>query len=163
MKHIAVLLSFLFLLVAAFPQTAQSGLFTRNASPTQNLAVTSVDGGNRHNFKVELALTPREQAKGLMNRAAMAEDAGMLFYFGKEAPRSFWMKNTLISLDIIFIRADGVISTIHHNAKPLDLTSLPSQGPAAAALEIGGGMAEKLGIKEGDVVHHMFFGNALAQ
>lgn len=115
--------------------------------------------GKTHGFDVELALTPLQQQKGLMNRSSMADDAGMLFFFGDEAPRAFWMKNTLIPLDIIFIKQNGIIHHIHENAIPHDLTSIPSQGDVAAVLEINGGLSAKLGIARGDKVKHALFGN----
>jgi uncharacterized membrane protein (UPF0127 family) len=115
----------------------------------------------RHDFKIELALTPQQQAKGLMKRTEMAKDAGMLFYFGKEDERSFWMKDTLIPLDMIFIKADGTISKVHESASPQDLTSVKSDGPAIAVLELKGGTSKKYGIIAGDKVHHVFFGNEM--
>ncbi len=125
---------------------------------SQSLSIVGADGAE-HDFNVELAITPQQQIVGLMNRTHMAADAGMLFYFGEEQERAFWMKNTLIPLDMIFIRKDGVIHSIHENAQPNDLTSVPSNGPVAAVLELNGGMTSKLGIKPGDVVHHVVFGN----
>lgn len=113
----------------------------------------------RHDFTVEVALTPAQQQKGLMNRTEMAKDAGMLFFFGEEAERSFWMKNTLIPLDMIFIKGDGTIVKVHDSAIPNDLTSVKSGAPASAVLELNGGVAKTLGIKAGDKVHHAFFGN----
>ncbi len=113
----------------------------------------------RHDFTVEVALTPAQQQRGLMNRTEMAKDAGMLFFFGEEAERSFWMKNTLIPLDMIFIGNDGTIIKVHDSAIPNDLTSVKSDGPASAVLELNGGVAKTLGIKPGDKVHHAFFGN----
>lgn len=132
----------------------------------QELAPLSIvsSGGAVHEFKVEMAVTPQQQAQGLMNRTEMPMDQGMLFWFGgAESPRSFWMKNTLISLDMLFIRRDGIIHHIHHSATPEDLTSVPSQGPVAAVLELNGGVSRLLGISKGDKVHHAVFGNALAQ
>lgn len=125
-----------------------------------HLVIVSRDG-KRHDFKIELALTRQEQAKGLMDRTEMAKDAGMLFFFRQEEERSFWMKNTLIPLDMIFIRKDGAIGKVHDSAKPQDLTSVKSDGPAMAVLELNGGTARKLGIVAGDMVHHAFFGNEL--
>lgn len=116
-------------------------------------------GKKRHDFTVEVALTPAQQQKGLMNRTEMAKDAGMLFFFGEEAERSFWMKDTLIPLDMIFIGGDGTIVKVHDSAIPNDLTSVKSDSPAAAVLELNGGVAKTLGIKAGDKVHHAFFGN----
>lgn len=117
----------------------------------------------RHDFVVEIALTPEQQRDGLMHRTEMPDNAGMLFVFGTEDERSFWMKNTLISLDIIFIAKNGVITHIHENAVPEDLTPILSNGPAAAVLELNGGMAKKLNIKPGDKIHSIFFGNSLAK
>src|SRR5690606_718557 len=78
----------------------------KQAQPgTQPLSIVTADG-KTHDFQVELALTPAQQQRGLMNRREMAADHGMLFVFGDEAPRSFWMKNTFIPLDIVFIRKD---------------------------------------------------------
>ena len=109
------------------------------------------------NFQVELALTPEDQQKGLMNRAHLRDDSGMLFYFNESRQQSFWMKNTLIPLDLIFIKEDGTIHRIHRNAIPHDLSPIGSQGEVRAVLEINGGMADKMGIRKGDVVKHSFF------
>lgn len=113
--------------------------------------------GEGYIFNVELALTVPDQAKGLMHRTDLAEEAGMLFFFGDEIERGFWMKDTLIPLDIIFIKKDGRIHHIHENAKPHDTTSIRSNGPVAAVLEINAGLGRKLGIRAGDRVKHRFF------
>ena len=110
-------------------------------------------------FNVELAITPPQQAQGLMFRTEMAENAGMMFIFNLASPLSFWMKNTLIPLDMLFIGEDGTILHIHKNAVPNDLTSIPSKFPSKAVLELNGSTTDKMGIKEGDVVRHRFFGN----
>ena len=128
--------------------------------PLKSLTIVSKDG-TRHDFKIELALTVAQQNQGLMNRTQMPKDAGMLFYFDNFAPRSFWMKNTLISLDMVFMDEAGVITHIHDSAIPNDLTSVKSGGPARAVLEINGGVAKELGIKPGDQVHHAFFKNQM--
>lgn len=101
-------------------------------------------------FQVERAVTPEESARGLMFRSELAADRGMLFLFTDEQDRSFWMKNTMIPLDIIFIRRDGVIAHIHKMAKPYDETAIPSTEPVQAVLEIAGGQADKRGIAPGD-------------
>lgn len=103
-------------------------------------------------FTVELAVTSADQAKGLMFREEMARMAGMLFVYRREQPLRFWMRNTLISLDMLFIDETGTIVNIHENAVPLDETTIPSDGPARAVLEINGGMAARLGIKAGDEI-----------
>ena len=114
--------------------------------------------GKKTHFKVEIAVTPDQMARGLMFRESMPENEGMLFYFGgEEAERRFWMKNTLIPLDLIFIRADGRIHHIHENAVPRDLTGIPSHGPVAAVLEINGGLSKKLELFPDDRVIHPFF------
>lgn len=119
--------------------------------------VVETKGGQRHSFNVDLALTPQQQAHGLMFVEKMADEKGMLFLNEQEGPMSFWMKNTLIPLDIIFIDTKGVILNIQHG-KPLDLTPLPSAGPAIAVLELNGGLAARLGIKPGDRLLHPAFG-----
>ncbi len=115
--------------------------------------------GGAHDFSVELALTPPAQARGLMFRKELAPDKGMLFVFPEADMRSFWMKNTLIPLDIIFIRENGKIINIVENAEPQTLTPRKSLAPAVAVLEIAGGRARALGIKPGDMVRHDFLGN----
>jgi uncharacterized membrane protein (UPF0127 family) len=103
-----------------------------------------------HHFTVEVAATPEQQERGLMYRKSLAGDRGMIFPYDPPQDVDFWMQHTLIPLDIIFIRSDGTIVRITR-AKALDLTPLPSGEPIAAVLEIRGGRAAELGIKEGDV------------
>ncbi|QQG37421.1 MAG: DUF192 domain-containing protein [Micavibrio aeruginosavorus] len=123
---------------------------------TEALAIVTADGKS-HQFNVEIARTPPQQAYGLMNRKSMSRDHGMLFTFQTEAGRSFWMKNTLIPLDMVFIKADGTIHHIHENAVPHDLTPVLSNGPVRAVLEVNGGRMSALGIRPGDKVRHKFF------
>jgi hypothetical protein len=104
-----------------------------------------------HSFTVEVAATPEQQEKGLMFRRTLAGDRGMIFPYDPPQDVAFWMKNTLISLDIIFIRVDGTIARIT-KAEAMDLTPLPAGEPVAGVLEIRGGRAAELGIKEGDIV-----------
>lgn len=122
--------------------------------------VVETAGGGKFRFKVEIAATPAQQAQGLMRRAVMPADAGMLFTYAEAQPTAFWMKNTLIPLDMLFIAADGRIIHIHPNAVPHSETSIPSRGPVKGVLEINGGLAARLGIRVGDVVRHANFGNA---
>ncbi|MCB1782965.1 MAG: DUF192 domain-containing protein [Alphaproteobacteria bacterium] len=110
-------------------------------------------------YFVELALTPEEQGKGLMDREHLADQSGMLFLFTGDAERNFWMKNTLIPLDIIFIEADGRIHSIYPMATPLDETLISSNGPVRAVLEVKGGQADQYGIQPGDIILNPFFGN----
>lgn len=105
-------------------------------------------------FEVEIAKTPAQQAKGLMFREALSPNKGMLFLFRDNDERAFWMKNTFIPLDIVFIREDGVIHNIHHMAQPLNLTLIHSEGPSVAVLEIAGGQAKHQNINIGDRIIH---------
>ena len=105
-----------------------------------------------HHFVVEVARTPEEQAQGLMNRNSLEPMCGMIFPFPAPKVASFWMKNTLIPLDMIFIRADGTIANIEANTVPLSLQPVYAVEPVTAVLEIAGGRAEQLGIKPGDKV-----------
>ena len=100
-------------------------------------------------FKVELALTPAEQAEGLMFRTSMPRMAGMLFVYPRTQEVGFWMRNTLIPLDMIFLDESGTVVKVHANAIPRDETVIRSGAPTRAVLEINGGMAETLGIEEG--------------
>lgn len=149
-------LAAIMMLALVFPAACKA---ESNVDATKRITIISRDA-KPHVFRVELALTPQQQAQGLMGRTSMDKDAGMIFLFPEEAERSFWMKNTLIPLDMIFIREDGTISKVHDSAKPHDLTSVKSEGPALAVLELNGGTAKKLGISAGDLVKHPFFGSA---
>jgi uncharacterized membrane protein (UPF0127 family) len=111
-------------------------------------------------FDVDLATNDAERAHGLMFRKQLGAHEGMLFDFFKEMPVSFWMKNTLIPLDMVFIAGDGTIKHVHANAVPMSTDAIPSQYPVRAVLEINGGSAALLGIKPGDKVKHPIFGNA---
>jgi uncharacterized membrane protein (UPF0127 family) len=102
-------------------------------------------------FTLEIADTDELRQKGLMRRDSMPKDQGMIFVFLDEAPRSFWMKNTRIPLDIIYLDARGRIVSIKQ-MKPFDLTGTPSDGPAQYAIELNEGTASKLGIKPGDTL-----------
>lgn len=107
-----------------------------------------------YKFAVEIADTMETRAKGLMYRQSLAPDAGMLFDFGVERETAFWMQNTYIPLDMLFIGADGTIKTIHANARPLDKTTIPSGAPVRFVLEIPGGRAAEIGAKPGDRLEH---------
>ncbi|KSB91139.1 hypothetical protein AS593_05985 [Caulobacter vibrioides] len=108
-------------------------------------------------FQVEIAATKAEQRKGLMFRKSLAPDRGMLFVYTKPQRAAFWMKNTLIPLDILYIGADGKILSMVRNARPHDETPLPSGGPVLGVLEIAGGRAGQLGVLPGDRVRHRIF------
>lgn len=105
-------------------------------------------------FRVALADTPATRSKGLMFVREMPEDVGMLFVYSITRDASFWMKNTYIPLDMIFIDGRGVVHKVHENAVPHDERAIPSDGAVRAVLEINGGLARKLGIKPGSEVRH---------
>lgn len=145
----------------ALPRTARSGLAAlalvvslplAACSDESSLTIHTAEGD--HRFSVELVDTPESRAKGLMYVQELADDAGMLFDFQEERAVSFWMRNTYIPLDMLFIEADGTILNIHANARPHDTTSIPSAGPVQFVLEIAGGRSAELGIEAGDQVEH---------
>lgn len=115
------------------------------------LCVTSA--AKTHSFTVEAARTSVEQAKGLMFRTELADNAGMIFPFPEPRIASFWMKNTVMPLDIIFVRADGTIESIAANTVPYSTTPVVAGAPVVAVLELRGGLAAELGIVAGDKVH----------
>ena len=110
-------------------------------------------------FSVEVATTEEEKQTGLMYRKELADGKGMLFDFNPEQEVSMWMKNTYVSLDMIFIRADGRILRIAENTEPLSTKIISSKGPARAVLEVVAGTAQKYGIRPGDRVGHPLFGS----
>jgi uncharacterized membrane protein (UPF0127 family) len=110
-----------------------------------------------HSFSVEIADNDAERAKGLMYRKELPEGRGMLFDFHRDQEVSFWMQNTYIPLDIIFIRGDGRILRIEENTEPLSTKLIPSRGAVRAVLEVIGGTSRKLGIAPGDRVASPIF------
>lgn len=127
-------------------------LLVRPAWPAglQTLEIASKTGV--HAFSVEIADSEAEREKGLMFRKELPEGHGMLFDFHRDQEVGFWMQNTYIPLDMIFIRGDGRIWRIAENTEPLSTRIIPSNGPVRAVLEVIGGTAHKLGIVPGDVV-----------
>jgi len=124
--------------------------------PLQPLTLSTDKG--RFVFSVELADTNRRRDIGLMCRTRVSPDRGMLFDFGKPTDDvAFWMHNTLVPLDIVFIRADGRVLSIARNARPLDDTPLPAGGTVRGVLEIAGGRAAQIGLLPGDRVTHRIF------
>jgi uncharacterized protein len=113
-----------------------------------------------HAFSVELATNTAERAVGLMFRKELPEGRGMLFDFHDEQPVQFWMHNTYISLDMIFIAGDGRVVRVAENAKPMSDDLIPSGRPVRAVLEVIAGTARKFGIAAGDRVTGAFFGKA---
>jgi hypothetical protein len=116
--------------------------------------VTIITAQTRHQFQIELAATAEARSRGLMQRPTLANDAGMLFIFPYSGRHGFWMKNTLIPLDMLFVAGDGRIVYVHHNAQPHSLTPITPSANARAVLEINGGLSRRLGIAVGDQVLH---------
>ena len=113
-------------------------------------------------FTIELADDAAERAEGLMNRASMPQSAGMLFVYPEARDVGFWMKNTLIPLDMIFLDSAGTVALVHSNAIPGDLTPIMGGGDIKAVLEINGGLAQRLGIAPGTQLRHPAFEAASA-
>lgn len=114
-------------------------------------------GTGVHVFMVEIAVTDEERARGLMYRKTLPEGQGMLFDFKRDQVITMWMKNTYVSLDMIFISADGRITRIAENTTPLSERVISSGGPVRGVLEVAAGTAKKLGISPGDRVGHPAF------
>jgi uncharacterized membrane protein (UPF0127 family) len=114
--------------------------------------------GAAHAFDVEMALTPEQQEVGEMFRSAVPADGGMLFDWGMARESQMWMKNTLASLDMVFINADGTIRSIAENTVPRSLAVVDSRGPVRATLELAAGVTAKRDIRVGDKVQHRIFG-----
>jgi uncharacterized membrane protein (UPF0127 family) len=148
----AIALGLVAALAACQPSASGAVELERSPAGLEQMQLTIASHGKKYRFTTEVASSPEEQAQGLMYRSALAPDRGMIFPF--ETPRlaSFWMKNTLIPLDLLFIRADGSIANIAANAVPLSLQPIYSDGDVAAVLEIAGGRSAELGIAAGDKV-----------
>jgi uncharacterized protein len=131
-----------------------SGAAAQPGGP-DSLEIVTATG--RHVFQIEIANDDATRERGLMDRRFMAPDHGMLFEFEREAPVAFWMKNTYIPLDMIFIGPSGVVTHVAANAEPLSERVIPSGGLCIGVLELNGGMAASIGLKVGDKVRHPFF------
>jgi uncharacterized membrane protein (UPF0127 family) len=140
-------------LIAVFAASAGTQARAANFSTLEIATKSGV-----HIFSVEMAATDDERQKGLMYRRELADGKGMLFDFSPEQQISMWMKNTYISLDMIFIRADGRISRIAENTEPESTKIISSGGLARGVLEVPAGTAQKYGIAPGDRVSHPLFG-----
>lgn len=139
----------LLVLLAVAPATgAQAQL---QSFQTSKLTIDTAKGAQH--FTIELALTPAQQEQGLMFRQSLAANAGMLFVFPDDETAVFWMKNTLIPLDMLFIAANGRILDLHERAVPMSEATISSKVPVRAVLEVNGGTVARLGIKDGDLVH----------
>lgn len=149
----------LLLVAAALSWNSAAPLPAAAAQPLAISEVTIVSGEDRHIFKVEVAETPEQRRRGLMFRQELAADAGMLFDFQVVQRVSFWMKDTLIPLDMMFIGPNGRIVRIAERTVPKSLMANPSGAPVRAVLEVNGGTTSRLGIRPGDRVIHPIFAN----
>jgi uncharacterized membrane protein (UPF0127 family) len=132
--------------------TATQAPLERSPAGLEQVPLTINSANGKHRFTVEVARTPEEQAQGLMFRKSVPPDRGMIFPYDPPVQVSFWMKNTLVPLDMIFIGPDGKIGRIAANTTPMSLDPVASIDPVSAVLEIAGGRAAELGIREGDKV-----------
>lgn len=155
MKRLAVIAAFFFCLALGFALSTIGA----DEARTEDLVIKTQKGAS-HVFRVEIANTPAALEQGLMHRKHLPESRGMLFQF-PVPPRvvSFWMKNTLIPLDMLFVARDGTIVSIIENAEPETLDRRTSAAPVTGVIEINGGLCARLGIMPGDRVLHPFFGN----
>ncbi|MBI2587008.1 MAG: DUF192 domain-containing protein [Rhodospirillales bacterium] len=143
---------------AAVPDSVVAPAWAEQVKPFVISEATIVTAsGNRYPFRVELARTPDERAQGLQGRKALAADAGMLFDFEASQPVAMWMKDTYVSLDMIFIAANGRIVNIARDTTPQSLAVLESAAPVKGVLEVKAGTTARLGIRPGDRVFHKIF------
>ncbi|HSZ75173.1 MAG TPA: DUF192 domain-containing protein [Rhizomicrobium sp.] len=154
MRRIAFL--FIFLLAPALAIGAITG--PQKQLPLDKITIDTDNGPVA--FTVEMATTPDTQEAGLMFRKTMAPNWGMLFDFHRNVMVSFWMKNTILPLDMLFIRKDGTISSIAPDTTPYSTDSIPAAEPIRAVLEINAGRAAALGILPGEKVHGAIFGKS---
>ena len=145
---------------AAAVLTVSVGLAHAECSPD---SVSLRGDWGKARFCVEVADSSASRAKGLMNRESLAESAGMLFVYETPRAASFWMKNTLIPLDMIFADGSGLVTRIHENAVPLDTTPIDGGENVVVVLEINGGLAGKLGITEGSEISHPSIDQSIAR
>ncbi len=157
---LAMVLTFAALAACTVPASGGSkvGGCTAGAEAAQSIAgltqttLCITSGAKTRSFNVEVAASSMEQAKGLMFRTELADNAGMIFPFREPRVASFWMKNTVIPLDIIFIRSNGTIESIAENTVPYSTDPVEAGEPVAAVLELRGGLTAELGIGPGDMV-----------
>lgn len=133
-------------------ETAVNGKTAYSFTKEGELSFTNKNGESLAQIDIEIADDNRQRETGMMFRDKMDETQGMLFIFDYEEPQSFWMRNTILPLDIIYVNSKMEIVTIIKNAKPFDETSLPSIKPAQFVVEVVAGYTDKLGIKEGDKI-----------
>ena len=149
---IAALLTFLLALGFLHPNDSRADM------KQEILTIKTATG--THTFSIEVAETPEQKARGLMFRRSLPDDRGMLFPYEPPQEATMWMKNTYISLDMIFIRKDGTVHRIETATEPFSEAVIASRGDVSAVLELRAGMAGKIGLKPGDHIRHRLFAAA---
>lgn len=129
-------------------------LFAASASAFETSTLEIETSSGTHEFTIEVARTPQEQALGLMHRRELAPDYAMLFPFERAREASFWMRDTYVSLDMVFIGEGGVVHRIERGTEPLSLRSVRSRGPVIAVLEFVSGTSDRINLEPGDLVLH---------
>lgn len=148
--HKRILITLFVVFTAALVTVSQAGAFEEST-----LSVETENGS--HTFQIEIARTSQEQALGLMHRRALADDYAMLFPFERAREASFWMRDTYVSLDMVFIAEGGLVHRIERGTEPLSLRSVPSRGPVVAVLEFVSGTADRINLQAGDTIVHPLF------
>ena len=134
-----------------------AGLMMQSAYAMRLETLKLMTARGTHVIDIEVTETAAEKAQGLMFRTRLADTAGMLFFYDTPQEITMWMRNTYIPLDMVFIRADGIVHRIEARTEPLSENIISSRGDVTACLELAGGAAERLGLKPGDRIEHRFF------
>lgn len=156
MKHLFKKLAQSIVLIALFFYLSACGALGESS-------ISLITSSGKHSYKIDVAAEPADRAKGLMFVQEMDEGKGMLFVFDEIREVSFWMRNTFIPLDMIFIDEFGTVKSIHENAVPHDGTPIPSNVPVKFVLELNAGQVKKIGLAVGDVAKHKRFKKQPAQ
>jgi uncharacterized protein len=137
-----------------------AGSLTSAVAKMRRETLTLKTATAEHIIDIEIAETMEEKSLGLMFRTNVPENTGMLFPYGAQQDITMWMKNTYVSLDMVFIRADGIVHRIAARTEPLSEAVISSEDDVSAVLELGAGAADRLGLKSGDLVRHKIFKTA---
>jgi hypothetical protein len=140
----------LFLAIQPGAALAVDGVSAGRAAGTKTALVTLQTASGPHRFNVEVMTTDAERARGLMYRRTLASDAGMLFVYERPLPLFMWMKNTILSLDMVFFTTDGTVHRIASDAEPFSQTPISSEGDVLGVLELNAGTAAEIGLRVGD-------------
>ena len=150
MKQLLLVLAFACVCAASAQIVGEPSSALLSGMPRWDVRIETADG--THTFQVWIADNNRRRQQGLMFIKGLPTDHGMLFLFDRPQLMSFWMKNTYVSLDIVFITSEGLVANIAHRAQPLSLTPIESVAPVTAVLEIAAGTAARIGLVAGDRV-----------